>query len=241
MMQYCPGVSHDIEFFTWRSFQNIDTPILPMFGFRAGFGQIGRRDRARGGSADRVGRAPARDTGSGEPGRGFGFSILSRRRTVLSGWRRYLPAAACRRYPVRKGEDKAATGRLPVSAIDVTSFGMLAIQRFRSSAGRLRQPDSLIGCADCRSLPVEVFRRRPWGLRRDCRSRIRFFCEALRSPAVSDRARYLFLKRTTAQPERVRVRNRSKPSCCARSVTASTSASRIPLRNSMPPEGSAAA
>ncbi len=176
-----------------------------------------------------------------QPGRGFGFSILSRRRTVLSGWRRYQPAAACRRYPVRKGEDKAATGRLPVSAIDVASFGMLAIQRFRSSAGRVRQPDPLIECADCRSLPVEVFRRRPWGLRKDCRSRIRFFCEALRSPAVSDRARYLFLKRTTAQPERVRVRNRSKPSCCARSVTASTSASRIPLRNSMPPEGSAAA
>ena len=155
-------------------------------------------------------------------------------------------AAICRRQPVvdirfGRARTERLTGRLPVSAIDVASFGMLAIQRFRSSAGRLRQPDPLIGCADCRSLPVEVFRRRPWGLRRDCRSRIRFFCEALRSPAVSDRAHYFFLKRTTAQPERVRVRNRSKPNCCARSVTASTSVSRIPLKNSIPPECSAAA
>ena len=185
---------------------------------------------------------PPRNTGSGEPGRGFGFSILSRRRTVLSGG----GAAICRRQPVvdirfGRARTERLTGRLPVSAIDVASFGMLAIQRFRSSAGRLRQPDPLIGCADCRSLPVEVFRRRPWGLRRDCRSRIRFFCEALRSPAVSDRAHYFFLKRTTAQPERVRVRNRSKPNCCARSVTASTSVSRIPLKNSIPPECSAAA
>lgn len=238
MMQYCPGVGHNVEFFTCRSSRKIETQLFPTSEFRAGFGRICRRDRARDESAGvlrpGIPVPVSRDAASG-------FLSFRGGGPFCRGGRRYLPAAACRRYPVRKSEDRAATDRLPVSAIDVASFGMLAIQRFRSSTGRVRQPDPLIGYADCRSLPAEVFRRRPWGLRKDGRSRIRFSCGALRSRAVSDRAHYFFLKRTTAQPERVRVRNRSKPNCCARSVTASTSVSRIPLKNSMPPECSAAA
>lgn len=238
MMQYCPGVGHDVEFFTCRSSRKIETQLFPTSEFRAGFGRICRRDRARDESAGvlrpGIPVPVSRDAASG-------FLSFRGGGPFCRGG-----AAICRRQPVvdirfGRARTERLTGRLPVSAIDVASFGMLAIQRFRSSAGRLRQPDPLIGCADCRSLPVEVFRRRPWGLRRDCRSRIRFFCGALRSPAVSDRAHYFFLKRTTAQPERVRVRNRSKPNCCARSVTASTSVSRIPLKNSIPPECSAAA
>ena len=238
MMQYCPGVGHNVEFFTCRSSRKIETQLFPTSEFRAGFGRICRRDRARDKSAGvlrpGIPVPVSRDAASG-------FLSFRGGGPFCRGGRRYPPAAACRRYPVRKSEDRAATDRLPVSAIDVASFGMLAIQRFRSSTGRVRQPDPLIGYADCRSLPAEVFRRRPWGLRKDSRSRIRFSCGALRSRAVSDRAHYFFLKRTTAQPERVRVRNRSKPNCCARSVTASTSVSRIPLKNSMPPECSAAA
>lgn len=237
MMQYCPGVGHNVEFFTCRSSRKIETQLFPTSEFRAGFGRICRRDRARDESAG-VLRPGIPVPVSRDAASGF---LSFRGGGPFCRGRRYLSAAACRRYPVRKSEDRAATDRLPVSVIDVASFGMLAIQRFRSSTGRVRQPDSLIGYADCRSLPVEVFRRRPWGLRKDSRSRIRFSCGALRSRAVSDRAHYFFLKRTTAQPERVRVRNRSKPNCCARSVTASTSVSRIPLKNSMPPECSAAA
>ena len=236
MMQYCPGVGHDVEFFTCRSSRKIETQLFPTSEFRAGFGRICRRDRARDKSAGvlrpGIPVPVSRDAASG---------FLSFRGGGPFCRGAPLSAGGSRRYPVRKSEDRAATGRLPVSAIDVASFGMLAIQRFRSSTGRVRQPDSLIGYADCRSLSAEVFRRRPWGLRKDSRSRIRFSCGALRSRAVSDRAHYFFLKRTTAQPERVRVRNRSKPNCCARSVTASTSVPRIPLKNSIPPECSAAA
>lgn len=237
MMQYCPGVGHNVEFFTCRSSRKIETQLFPTSEFRAGFGRICRRDRARDESAG-VLRPGIPVPVSRDAASGF---LSFRGGGPFCRGRRYLSAAACRRYPVRKSEDRAATDRLPVSVIDVASFGMLAIQRFRSSTGRVRQPDPLIGYADCRSLPAEVFRRRPWELRKDSRSRIRFSCGALRSRAVSDRAHYFFLKRTTAQPERVRVRNRSKPNCCARSVTASTSVSRIPLKNSMPPECSAAA
>ncbi len=237
MMQYCPGVGHNVEFFTCRSSRKIETQLFPTSEFRAGFGRICRRDRARDKSAG-VLRPGILVPVSRDAASGF---LSFRGGGPFCRGRRYLSAAACRRYPVRKSKDRAATDRLPVSVIDVASFGMLAIQRFRSSTGRVRQPDSLIGYADCRSLPAEVFRRRPWGLRKDSRSRIRFSCGALRSRAVSDRAHYFFLKRTTAQPERVRVRNRSKPNCCARSVTASTSVSRIPLKNSMPLECSAAA
>ena len=228
MMQYCPGVGHDVEFFTCRSSRKIETQLFPTSEFRAGFGRICRRDRARDESAGvlrpGIPVPVSRDAASG-------FLSFRGGGPFCRGG---APLSAGGSLSSISGSEERGQSGLPVGF-------RLAIQRFRSSAGRLRQPDPLIGCADCRSLPVEVFRRRPWGLRRDCRSRIRFFCEALRSPAVSDRAHYFFLKRTTAQPERVRVRNRSKPNCCARSVTASTSVSRIPLKNSIPPECSAAA
>ena len=235
MMQYCPGVGHDVEFFTCRSSRKIETQLFPTSEFRAGFGRICRRDRARDESAGvlrpGIPVPVSRDAASG-------FLSFRGGGPFCRGG---APLSAGGSLSSISGSEERGQSGLPVGFRFPLSIGMLAIQRFRSSAGRLRQPDPLIGCADCRSLPVEVFRRRPWGLRRDCRSRIRFFCEALRSPAVSDRAHYFFLKRTTAQPERVRVRNRSKPNCCARSVTASTSVSRIPLKNSIPPECSAAA
>ena len=50
-MQYCPGVGHDVEFFTCRSSRKIETQLFPTSEFRAGFGRICRRDRARDESA----------------------------------------------------------------------------------------------------------------------------------------------------------------------------------------------
>ena len=214
MMQYCPGVGHDVEFFTCRSSRKIETQLFPTSEFRAGFGRICRRDRARDESA-----------GVLRPGIPVPVS-----RDAASGFLSF------------RGGGPFCRGGAPLSAGG--SLSSISGSEERGQSGLpvgFRFPLSMWHRSDCRSLPVEVFRRRPWGLRRDCRSRIRFFCEALRSPAVSDRAHYFFLKRTTAQPERVRVRNRSKPNCCARSVTASTSVSRIPLKNSIPPECSAAA
>lgn len=158
MMQYCPGVGHDVEFFTCRSSRKIETQLFPTSEFRAGFGRICRRDRARDESAGvlrpGIPVPVSRDAASG-------FLSFRGGGPFCRGG-----AAICRRQPVvdirfGRARTERLTGRLPVSAIDVASFGMLAIQRFRSSAGRLRQPDPLIGCADCRSLPVEVFRRRP--------------------------------------------------------------------------------
>ena len=50
-MQYCPGVGHNVEFFTCRSSRKIETQLFPTSEFRAGFGRICRRDRARDESA----------------------------------------------------------------------------------------------------------------------------------------------------------------------------------------------
>ena len=160
MMQYCPGVGHDVEFFTCRSFRKIETQLFPTSEFRAGFGRICRRDRARDESAGvlrpGIPVPVSRDAASG-------FLSFRGGGPFCRGG-----AAICRRQPVvdirfGRARTERLTDRLPVSVIDVASFGMLAIQRFRSSTGRVRQPDPLIGYADCRSLPAEVFRRRPWG------------------------------------------------------------------------------